>query len=149
MWMVAGLLGAGLLAVIFASCGAPLSSTGERCGDTTANVRYRECASSADDATCRERGGAWGDRNAKLRGQSCGPSGKCKMTEGLPLEMSCGCAVPDLGCPCGAASDCVAACYGSKNGDDCPSTARGSCGGLHTFGCRCLMTEAGASNVCI
>lgn len=149
MRMSAAILGAGLLAAIVASCGPQLSSTGERCGDTTANVRYRECAASADEATCRQRGGAWGDRNARLRSQSCGPSGKCRMTEGLPIEMSCGCAVPDLGCPCSAPSDCVGACYASRDADDCSSASAGTCGETHRFGCKCVMTETGPSNLCI
>ena len=148
MRIAAVIFGSGLLTVIFASCGPKPASNGA-CGDNNARIQHRECTAASDEATCAQRGGSWVDSNAKARNQSCGPSGKCTMTEDLPIKFSCSCLRPDDGCPCSAASDCVGACYAPEQGDKCAPASAGTCGPPHKFGCKCLITEQGAGNMCI
>ncbi len=133
-------LGAPLAIVLGGACSE--GKTGSAKGDGPANAKciasdearqaYATCRKSADEASCKQNGGAW---DQVPGGYSQGP------------VMACVCQLPDAGCPCAKSGDCTVRCEMSPpaNWKSCPAEGPATCtGGGH--GCYCYLDDKGKSH---
>ncbi len=94
-----------------------------------AKERYRSCRQSKDAEECARNGGDWSQRPG---GFSQGP------------VMACACELPDAGCPCDEAGDCMERCRLTPPADwsRCPPSGPATCTGSG-HGCFCLVDSKG------
>lgn len=93
---------------------------------------YRRCKSAKDEPSCLEEQGKWS-----------------KVMFGIsePLRDTCVCRVPDEGCTCDAAGDCLEECQVSGDWKECPQED-GKCG-YSGNGCRCRYQDGKVQGVCV
>ena len=93
---------------------------------TEAQARaYRECRAASSQDQCKAKNGNWVEVPLFSSGS----------------EFICSCELPDKGCACRTASDCVGKCIAP--GDACQSSEGATCQEWSRGGCRCLVDGDG------
>lgn len=93
---------------------------------------YKQCKAAKDEASCAAAKGRWGKVMFGISG---------------PMRDACECSVPDDGCSCDEASDCLDECQVFGEWTQCPQK-EGKCGHGGN-GCRCLYMDGKVQGMCV